>query len=457
MKLKLIYSVRLIVLLLLTSCSLFKSNVQVLEHTKVKIKHLKDRDSWIVEYSFPRAVYSVAFSRPESFRSKTWTLVSPDLELKFINGIEYIFSKSGKVFNEVRVSHKSYYKDFNKDYNFFLKYSDNNVLMFTGFYDVFPILHPVNRTKGLREKPVYKPELKFYFESSDGDNVVALGKVIKDKHTFWKDEYKKGSYIYWGSSKPFQSKGLTVIVDRKVPRWITNDIEKYLPKLFTYYTEKTGFNLKYRPVIFINWNQLNLKGLGNLGSTLPGLIQLTLRRSGFKQKNKVNTEYLFEFLAHESAHLWNGQMFKRSDNYETWLNEGGADAFAFRAMKDLGIISNTRYEKLLSDAKESCLKGLSGKMTLNDSKNHNKYHNYYHCGSTIALATEKHLSKGDIFTFWKALFEKAVENGGEYGVDDYFELVESQVEDKTHLTKLKKFIYGPYTKGAKKHLEDLLN
>jgi hypothetical protein len=152
------------------------------------------------------------------------------------------------------------------------------------------------------------------------------------------------------------------------------------------------------------------------GSALQGMIEFDARlgKNYQSQENPWVKQWVPYVVAHESAHLWNnGEYINTSgDGGGAWVHEGGADAFAYRALRDLGVETREEYRGRLSDALSRCAFGLR---LLGEplAKSHKAGHfmNFYYCGSTIALWTEAVMAStkpsGDLFPFWRDLFRGA--------------------------------------------------
>jgi hypothetical protein len=128
-------------------------------------------------------------------------------------------------------------------------------------------------------------------------------------------------------------------------------------------------------------------------------------------------------VAHEAAHMWNGEQFSHEVAGGGWLHEGSADAFAYRALLELGIIDRALYRERLSEAASLCAFGLGGDAL----KVSRPGRNDYTCGFVIAALSEAvargRSPRGDIFSFWRAIFSGA--HGGTYDDSLYLRTLES--------------------------------
>jgi hypothetical protein len=206
----------------------------------------------------------------------------------------------------------------------------------------------------------------------------------------------------------------------------------FLPKLFSYFESKTHQKLTFRPVVYLNYKPTIMSGYQNSGGTLPGLVQLTIEGEKWVQGNDFTLETVIKFLAHESAHFWNGEMFENVDeDGAAWLHEGGADAFAYRALFELGIINQKTLNQKYDNALNRCALKLKQK-ALNESSKTRQFGNYYDCGSTIMLLVDKALAKKskDIFDFWNKLLKNSASKNNQYGRIDFHQLLKNEFGEK---------------------------
>lgn len=144
------------------------------------------------------------------------------------------------------------------------------------------------------------------------------------------------------------------------------------------------------------------------GGTLPGLVQLDIRLGADRlaEADEEVTTQVSEFVAHEAAHLWNGELAVNEVAGGDWMHEGGAEAFALRALADLGAIPMEYVRTRLSNAVSECLLELDG-APLRESSRPGKYTNDYRCGLVISAMAEASAQQArpgaDTFALWGRL------------------------------------------------------
>lgn len=393
----------------------------------INVKRLRAEDSWIVTYKLSQPTKTLIFDRQTNrFRREHWQVLTKGVSLALAGEDEALVSDTPFVEAEVRF--KSYYEITPYDYEFAFKYSDGSLMLYTGHLSV------ENRDV-----------TKFIFEGAPGDRVVILGKVYDSGRAEWQDEQARGTYVYFGKIRPTRGKRFTAVADPGLPPWLRTGALRMLPRLFDFYREKTGVALDFKPVIFFNFEPATNAGWAQTGGTLPGLMHLSIKGDPKTKASPAQTERLLLWVAHEAAHFWNSRMYSHSDGAD-WMHEGGADAFKYRALLGLGLITRAQFTDFHSVALNECIEGLQG-ISLADSHHERRFGNFYYCGAILALLTEHavHAKTGmDLFGFWKELFARASREGGKrvYSEELYFKLVDELTGDATASKRLFHLVHG---------------
>jgi hypothetical protein len=359
----------------------------------VRLEHVPEGNSWRVHYRFAEHVRTARFPRKgHGYRQSHWKVLAPaGVRIEDVDGVDQVSSASGEPFTSLEVEISQYAWKPEKDYQAFIPYKGGGVLVFTGQLDLLPSgAHTVHYTL-VPQAP---------------ERVALLGRVSAAP-VAWVSA-GAGTYVYFGTSRPIESEQLISFVDPALPAWIAEEIAVQLPRLFAFYAERTGAPLGQRAVVFLSYGEEPRRGSISLnGGTLEGLVQLEVRLgSDYQQRVPAVEERVLMVLAHEAAHLWHGQKLFHQVPAGDWMHEGGADAFAYRALLHLGLLSREAYLARLSDAASRCVSGLGGR-PLKDVAGPGRYRNHYTCGSTLALLAEAEARKADpradVFTLWARL------------------------------------------------------
>ena len=418
-------------LLILVGCSKLPRKPESLFSLKVTVEHLSYKDAWKVTFQTSQPVPNLIFDRQANrFKVNTWKPLTSGIVVKEINGKEQLVSLNSKPFQEASFEFASYYEMTPKDYEFFQSFSDSSVVMYTGH------LHACPETEDCHE-PV-----EFLFIPRSHEEGIVEGKVFRSS-IMWRDKTRRGTYVYFGNLNPIETTSLTAIVDPALPKWLKDRFNSLLPNLFDYYAKKTGYALSFKPFVFLSYSSEG-GGKNSSGGTLPGLIQLSLLGKSWAEEDEESFIDLTRFLAHETAHLWNGQLFQYKSG-DIWMHEGGADAFSYLALYDLKYISKQRLLDFQTEAFNACLSMLKNRplMEVNEDPNRRAH---YRCGAIFSLLTHAALVRktgNDLFYFWNQLFKRVQKEGKLYTEDLYFTTLEEIIDNKQLSEKIKILSHGP--------------
>lgn len=392
----------------------------------IHVKRIAGEDAWAVTYKLPKPVGKLVFRRQTSqFRREHWKVITPNVSIALIDGKEALISD--REFDEVQFKIASYYESTPSDYEFFFGFSDGSLMMYTGHFLV----------RGY-------DTASYTFEGRPGETVVILGRVINETVVKWDDTLGEGTYVYFGKIKPFENKRLTAVIDPGMPQWLRDGMLKVLPRLIDFYASKTGVPLDFKPVVFFNFEPSKAQGWSQTGGTLPGLVHLSIKGDPKTKSTPKRTQELYEWLAHEMAHFWNGRMFTHDDG-ANWMHEGGADGFKHRALLALKLTTPVRVAEAHNIALNECVDGLQG-ISLDQTDRERRFRNHYHCGMILALLTERVIHEKasvDLFEFWRRLFARAAVDGTRriYSEEMYFKLIDELTGDSVVSRRLLRLIH----------------
>jgi len=416
----------LIILLFLIPTVVLASDTDYQLH--IHVHYQQDSDSWKANYELPIAVDHVAFSRRSNFdRRKLYKIDESKFKWEQEGDVLLIKSVDGSMFDSLDITFSSYYDDIQKDYTHNLKYTDGSVLLYTNH---LALGANIIEDKSISPIGASFEGTTFHFNSPN-QSIVFLGKSYKNKASWQLNG--DGTYIYFGNIKPIENDNMIAIVDPTLPKWVWGKTQKLLPELFEFYKKKTSHYLNFKPVVFFNYDQLDGDYLRYSGGTLDGLVQLTIGGKHWNSRNEKQFNLLFQFLAHEAAHFWNGQMFSFENQNHSWMHEGSADTFAYIAMMEFGLINYEQMIQKFEDAANNCFLN-KGKEPLEQSAKLWRYRNYYDCGAAMGFASHVAVKAKDssktVFDVWKNVFDANIKNRT-YNQQDYFDAL-------NHLTKSKK-------------------
>ncbi|HEX3581156.1 MAG TPA: hypothetical protein VH087_05310, partial [Thermoanaerobaculia bacterium] len=256
------------------------------------------------------------------------------------------------------------------------------------------------------------------------EHLLVGGKVFAHRTRWIDDGAGEGTFVYYGKVKPVETPYMVAILDPGAPKWLDQKLDSTLPQLFASYARLTGVALEQRPTVLFSFEAARDRNSTTWkGGTLDGLIQLHVEADADSAEDREMLERFVKFIAHESAHLWNGQMFRPPESNQSWMHEGGADAFAWRAVRRAGIIDDAGLEARLTSDLNACVSSI-GSHALDDVEKEGNFGPVYSCGATLAWLTEA--ATGDLHAFWKSLFRAADGRGRHYDEALYLSLLKQQ-------------------------------
>jgi hypothetical protein len=200
------------------------------------------------------------------------------------------------------------------------------------------------------------------------------------------------------------------VVDATMPAWLRDRTLSLAPRIFAHYASRTGWQLDERPTFFISHGPADEPGgLSFGGGTLPGVVQVDARigsRYGRDEDPEV-WERQARLLAHEAAHLWLDHQFHPAEGTGRWLDEGGADAWALRALLDLDVVTRERFRRIVADDAAECLRLLADG-PISEAERAGRWIVVYRCGEIANLLTEaagaRRTPPWDLLQFWGQIF-----------------------------------------------------
>ncbi len=320
-------------------------------------------DHFTVELRLSRPVTEAPFSRMgDGDRLRTWRVVSPpNARLVATGDVEQVVA--AVPFDRVVLEVPVHRHDPEKDYEPFIPFSQGGVLVFTGQFEV--------GAEGVTP---------WVFHPRAGDAVVVPGHVARGPLEF--AGLAGGLYVEFGPVVPEEGEHFIAVVDRGMPAWLAAETSALLPKLFDHYTRVLGGALPVKPTVFLAYgDEQSPRTISIGGGTLEGLLQVVVRLGADRRSTRdVRVEERFRgCLGHEAAHLWNSH---RAENRgPDWIHEGGAEVLSWRALHQLGLMSDAVLADRLSFAASQCLL-LRGEGPLEKDPVKARYA----CGAVVELA-----------------------------------------------------------------------
>jgi hypothetical protein len=392
---------------------------------------------WRATYELTEPASELRFERTP-FRKDVFEALTEGFAIER-DGETDVLRTAGAPVQRIAVRFPEYTRELEKEYDFFQKFTDGSIAIYTG--------HLAARPAGAAD-----PIRRFRFVPPVGQHVVVGGAVVKAPAE-WVDVEGEGAYVYIGSIVPIDTRELVSIADPGLPQWLWEETRVALPRLFDFYAERLGVSSQERPLVMFNAVDRGASGYSYGGGTLPGQIQLTVDGGAWKERSDDALLQLLHFLAHESAHLWNGRIILYDGTDDAWMHEGSADALTERTLRELGYLDDAKYSDAQTEALNECRRKI-GSFPLRDAAKKNAFQLYYTCGNSLALFTENAITSRDLFAFWKSLIARVRAAGRtKFDTSDYHAAMTAAGASAEDVAQLQRFVAESTTPEA---LADML-
>lgn len=359
----------LVAILLVTACT------PPAESPRVFVEPLASGE-WRATWQAGVPIDSLRFSSAAGYlREREWRVVTPGYSFSRDGDAQTLVRADGATAARTVTAEFPRNTDFiARDYELFNTFTDGSVALFAGHF-----VADVNDAMTLDRVSVRAPA-----------GQVAVGE----------------SYVYVGGIEPVEHEDFVAVLDPGLPPWLTATVATYLPRILDVYADRTGRELAEKPVVLFSHDPASASSEFN-GGVVGSQIQL--RVSGdWGRDDPWAMRTALRMIAHEAAHLWNGNLVEPARDASPWLHEGAAEAFADEALVATRVMDETALHSARERAVNECL---AGRRTV------------YSCGQVAGWWSTLADGEDDTFLLWGALIERVGANGGRYDEGDWFELL----------------------------------
>lgn len=381
-----------------------------------------DGDHWRASYSLAQPAHALRFAREDrqGHRVHDWTPLDEGIELVQVDGVEVVRRKDGKPFKAFAFRMLPRYRPLEKDYAPFSPFGDGGLLIHSGRFHACP---------GSCDD-VDEAAWRIRVSPPDGAHVIVHGEVRPAADFV---ERGDGTNVYIGKSTPVDTDEVVAVVDQTFPQAARDGLTTLFPRLMDYYRSELGA-LARKPMLFASRDANYPEGgYGFQGGTLPDQVFMHLygRNEAFDHADFGHR--MDWFFAHEAAHLYQRPRPLASAG-DTWIHEGGADAMAALALRDLGLLSAAALATQLDDNVDACSAGLGGK-PLDTSHEAGRFDNFYSCGKLLQMlidADARRASGGlcDLWCVWRDFLAR-VDAGEPWSSDTFLAAAAKHVDPQT--------------------------
>ncbi|MCM8557818.1 hypothetical protein [Sphingomicrobium sediminis] len=344
-----------------------------------------------------------------SWRPEGWTVLTPGVELTRIGHHDALIAKDGgDLPRNIVIQFRPYTGLLEADYQPAMDLGDGSVAIFSDHFTMRPapsIAAVQQLGQDWTPLPDYEgghPVVSFrgdgFFDGSDYPGRFSL---------------EEASYVIHGDIVPTVGPYMSTIIDAELPTWLGTQIEAETPQVLDFYAERLGPHESGTPELLISWNGPT-PGTSSLGGSVIGdQIVMQIEGDMLVEESRGLGANARQFIAHESAHFWLGNLVDYGRPGDAWSTEGGADLMALRAGEAIDPEVGPRFAAAVKQqAWGSCLQGIEGG-PLATAPERGLHSSFYGCGLLFSLVAEKAAQEagGDFFTFWSDLIEANREGG----------------------------------------------
>jgi hypothetical protein len=177
-------------------------------------------------------------------------------------------------------------------------------------------------------------------------------------------------------------------------------------------------------MLYVSYDASHAQGWGRQGGTLPDQIFIHFYGSSWPEQMEAPTfaDELAWHFAHESAHLYQRQMFTTSKGDE-WIHEGAADAFAAIALRPT---ANAYVRTAEDNAQSKCKELLKGR-GVRAAIEAGAFDAAYSCGMLINLALDSRIRSATqhdgLYAVWNNYLARIAGKRGVAGEATYLDAI----------------------------------
>lgn len=408
-------NVRLLALVLGLACTIFGLATPTLARpAKVMTDAVLSRDgdgTWLLEYRFARDAPAWFFIRSANaldgkpWRPQSWRVETPGVRLERI-GHHDVLIGDGTPLKTVRIRVRPYSDPVQADYQPVLAFSDGGVGVFSDHH----LAAPLATIAAARDLPadlngVAFDQVPTRFTMRDpGKTLLFNGKLHRGTVSMMLDQHQ--AYVYSGPARAVATPAFVGIIDPGLPLWAREELNRFTPRLFDYYTERLGTPAGTRPTLLASWGGATLPGVSLGGSVLEAMVVMNLKGAAMVDPQPALLAQTRWFIGHEGAHFWMGQTVRTARRSAAWMTEGAADVMAVRALAHFYPDYDARER--LQQSIDACI-AVNGGKPLSGAFERGEHRANYACGAVLMMAAEGAARKGDpradLFTWLRTLID----------------------------------------------------
>lgn len=423
---------------------------QTLWKLDLKLPEIKDKD-------ILKSERVMIFSRSRGdYRRKRFKHLSGAATLERVGGFDTLIFAPGETQASFEITPQPV--TINGTYDPFIDFSDGGLAIYLGAFELLPVATTeaiIELDENIDNWSGEQLPLPIHVKSSD--TLILNGEYINDGEV--ELTIRGGApYVYMGPSRISRGTSYIGVVDNGLPSWILESFDDDLAQLFDFYDGAFGVPLPKLATLLFAFGGADSPGLSNTGGVIEGQIILDVSGSLMVTQEPRIIGYLKWFFAHEAAHLFqkNSELEGYSDQSDSWISEGGANAMVDVAFTQMdGIDENVRQSQM-GQAYDACVQSIEGSNMADLIRRNDQSH--YDCGQILWWIADASITQADIFRIWNEMVANVKVNGRKtYDRELFFETLEKLGTEKGIITDMQVVLDGPNINPAqtfRKLIED---
>jgi len=393
---------------------------------------------WVMTANFDTPQSHLIFSdSPPYYREKNWKVLSPGVRLESVLGLDAVILDPPATSFQVAITPASGGVRMTR-YPFY-EFGDGSEMFLTNqFYmarakDMESIRKLQGNIENWRGRFI-----KHTIEINAAQPVYINGDKIESGIHTDIDEAAKFAYI--GNIPVTEHQNYKGVVDPNLPVWIKDRIDDDLGKIISTLEGLMGDSLSRKPTLFMLKGNERKYTFGYAGVAFPNLtLALRIEGTDIDSYSPKVSNSIMDFYAHEIGHLFQKtekEVSKRAEKH-AWIVEGSAEIMAYETIMKSGLADSEYVKDKIDESFKSCNIIAGGSLDVFKPSVRSRY---YECGALIALMVDRTMPEDNIFSFWRALAQRADKKDGRYDTDLYFKVLRKKGVDPEYAERLETFV-----------------
>ncbi|MCW5724780.1 MAG: hypothetical protein KIS81_07460 [Maricaulaceae bacterium] len=385
---------------------------------------IPDEGEWRIEYRFSEPVMRAAFPRSGGdYRRGSWTVETEGVVLERAGETDVIRRADGAPMQGFAARLVPHTGHLPQEYTPALIMQGGSMALFIDQFhvgDAGPAGEDDPLTRAVRfDSSAVRWPAEAWLAVQTPDFAHLSGDGLRTEDSGGRFAMGDSGYLYTGHIAPVTTPDVTAVLDPAAPEWLREYLTDSLVRLFAFLGERLDTRPQRRPAVYALYGELEGRNVSLNGGVVAGQLAFNIRIGDGLGDSPALRRHLIHLFAHEAAHLW--QFRRPRDMTAAWFHEGGADALAFLALREMGETDGEQAARSFGQSAAACAGQLEAG-PLSGALARGQFRAYYDCGAVIHLALHAAAARNGhdgLYAVWLAVFGQAGDDSL-YGEDEIF-------------------------------------